>query len=84
MWPSMSDNSATAPTVAKVLGRRARELRGDRKAELVARAARLAGLARQRAAGLIRGRWHRGVGHRGARLTRCLRAVRILLIGHAP
>lgn len=43
MWPSMSDNSP-APTVAEVLGRTAQELRGDRKVELVARAARLAGL----------------------------------------
>lgn len=40
----MSDESAEPPTVAAVLGRTARALRGDRKAELVARAARLAGL----------------------------------------
>jgi hypothetical protein len=40
----MSDESAEPPTVAAVLGRTARSLRGDRKAELVARAARLAGL----------------------------------------
>jgi hypothetical protein len=40
----MSDESAEPPTVATVLGQTARTLRGDRKAELVARAARLAGL----------------------------------------
>ncbi len=40
----MSDESAEPPTVAAVLGRTARALRGDRKAELVARAAKLAGL----------------------------------------
>jgi hypothetical protein len=39
----MSDK-ATPPTVAELLGRRAQQLRGDRKVELVARAARLAGL----------------------------------------
>src|ERR1700740_2479063 len=40
----MSDESAEPPTVAAALGRTARSLRGDRKAELVARAASLAGL----------------------------------------
>jgi len=40
----VTENSPTPPTVGEVLGRTARELRGDRKVELVARAAKLAGL----------------------------------------
>jgi hypothetical protein len=40
----MTEEDVAPPTVAEVLGRTARELRGDRKVELVARAARLAGL----------------------------------------
>src|ERR1700722_5821312 len=40
----MSDRSPAAPTVAEVLGLTALALRGDRKLELVARAARFAGL----------------------------------------
>jgi hypothetical protein len=40
----MTDQEEAPPTVAEVLGRTARELRGDRKVELVSRAARLAGL----------------------------------------
>ena len=40
----MSDEPLAPPTVSEVLGRTARELRDGRKVELVARAARLAGL----------------------------------------
>jgi hypothetical protein len=41
---NVTENSSGPPTVAEVLGRTARELRGDRKVELVARAAKSAGL----------------------------------------